>query len=361
MLSAASAVAGFVSVFASDFGGPAHFLAGVGDRAVGVSLGVLLALVCAIPALRLATAEPPAPEPASPPPVAQRVLAGVALVALLAWPLFGPGSGGRFEPLPWLLHGPAWLVVAGGALALALYLRGIGRGAAAVVALATAGTVAILLGLTRGLHGFATVSIDEVAGGLMFAISSGYAALGGLAVVGLPLLDRERGQAERRGGRGGTPGRARLPPGGAAAARLHGPARHGADGEAGRVGDRTRNVSSCRRSAHRTLPSAATIASLMNTILTARASIRDRGRRRGGPTSPSAPPGGVPLAPPPGTRGYESRSACSAARCASVSVVSWRSSGSGWSQPMASGACGPTSNLRYWTDETRVSPTCRSS
>ena len=197
VLSAASAVAGFVSVFASDFGGPAHFLAGLGDRAVGVSLGVLLALVCAIPALCLATAEPPAPEPASPPPVAQRVLAGVALVALLAWPLFGPGSGDRFEPLPWLLHGPAWLVVAGGALALALYLRGIGRGPAAVVALATAGTVAILLGLTRGLHGFATVSIDEVAGGLMFAISSGYAALGGLAVAGLPFLDRDAGAGRK--------------------------------------------------------------------------------------------------------------------------------------------------------------------
>jgi hypothetical protein len=194
VLSAASAVAGFVSVFSSDFGGPARFLAGVGDRAVGVSLGVLLALVCAIPALRLATAEPPAPAPDSPPGSVQRALAGVALVALLAWRLLGPGSGGRFEPLPWLLDGPAWLVVAGGGLALALYLRGIGRGAAAVVALATAGTVAILLGLTRGLHGFATVSIDEVAGGLMFAISSAYAALGGLAVIGLPLLDRDAGE-----------------------------------------------------------------------------------------------------------------------------------------------------------------------
>lgn len=194
VLSAASAVAGFVSVFSSDFGGIARFLAGVGDRAVGVSLGVVLASVCAIPALRLAAGEPPAPEPASPPASVQRVLAGVVLVALLAWPLLGPGSGGRFEPLPWLLDGPAWLVVAGGSLALALYLRGIGRGAATVVALAAAGTVAILLGLTRGLHGFATVSVDEVAGGLMFAISSGYAALGGLAVVGLPLLDRDAGE-----------------------------------------------------------------------------------------------------------------------------------------------------------------------
>jgi hypothetical protein len=93
--------------------------------------------------------------------------------------------------VPWLLHGPAWLVVAGGALVFALYLRGIGRGASIVVGLGGAGSVGVLLGLTRGLHGFATVSIEDVAGGLMFAISSGYAALAGLAVVGLPLLDRD--------------------------------------------------------------------------------------------------------------------------------------------------------------------------
>jgi hypothetical protein len=191
VLSAASAIAGFVSVFSTESSGIARFLAGVGDRAVGVSLGVLLAVVSAIPALRLLPTEEPVTEAAPPLPAGQRVLAAVALLALLAWPLLGPGSGDRFEPLPWLLHWPAWLVVAGGALALGFYLRGIGRGAAIVVGLAAAGTMAIVLGLTRGLHGFATVSIGDVAGGLMFAISSGYAALAGLAIVGLPLLDRD--------------------------------------------------------------------------------------------------------------------------------------------------------------------------
>ena len=189
VLSAVAAVAGFVTVLCSDFGSLSRFASGVGDRAAGVALGVLFAVVFAIPALRSLPSDELPPEAAAAPPPWQRVLGGLALVTLLAWPLLGHVPGGQFEPRGWLLNGPAWLVTMGGTLALALYLRGIGRGASVVVGLGGAGSVGVLLGLTRGLHGFATVSIADVAGGLMFAISSGYGALAGLAAVGLPLLD----------------------------------------------------------------------------------------------------------------------------------------------------------------------------
>jgi hypothetical protein len=198
VLSAAAAVAGLVWVLCSDFGSLSRFVSGVGDRAAGVALGVLFAVVFAIPAIRARPSDEPTPEePAAAPPWWQRGLGVVALLALLAWPLFGRAPGSSFEPVSWLLDGPAWLVTAGGALALALYLRPIGAGASVVVGLGTAGTVATLLGVTRSLHGFATVSIAEVAGGLMFAISSGYAALAGLVAVGLPLLDRDAREGRR--------------------------------------------------------------------------------------------------------------------------------------------------------------------
>jgi hypothetical protein len=191
LLSAASAVTGFVAVLAADPGGLARLLGGVGERAAGVTVGVLVAVVSSLAALRLrAGAEGPS-ETSPPPSVWQLALGGAALAALLAWPLVGHGPGERFGPVSWLFHGPAWLVTAGGALAVALYLRELRRGAALTVALGAAGTVAILLGLARGLHGFATRSIDDVAGGLTFALSSGYAALVGLAAAGLPLLDRD--------------------------------------------------------------------------------------------------------------------------------------------------------------------------
>jgi hypothetical protein len=197
VLSAASAIAGFVSVLCSDFGGLSRFVSGVGDRAAGVALGVVFAVVFAIPALRFLPTGAPEPEAAAAPRWWQRVLGAVVLVPLLCWPLLGHDPGGQFEPRSWLLNGPAWLVTGGGTLALALYLRGIGRGASTVVGAGGAGTVAVLLGLTRGLHGFATTSIGEVAGGLMFAISSGYAALVGLAVLGLPLLDWDAREGRR--------------------------------------------------------------------------------------------------------------------------------------------------------------------
>jgi hypothetical protein len=189
VLSATSAVAGLVSVLCSDFGTLSRFVAGVGDRSTGVALGVLFAVAFAIPAIRLLPSAGAAAEPSPPAAAWPRALGAVVLLALLAWPLLSHGPGGQFEPRPWLLNGPAWLVVAGGALAFALYLRAIGSGASVVVGLAGAGAIGVLLGLTRGLHGFATASIADVAGGLMFAISSAYAALAGLVVVGLPLLD----------------------------------------------------------------------------------------------------------------------------------------------------------------------------
>jgi hypothetical protein len=202
VLSATTAVAGLVSVLCSDFGTLSRFVSGVGDRATGVALGVLFAVVFAVPAIRLL---PSAAVPAAPPPPApwQRVLGVVVLLALLALPLLGHGPGAQFEPRSWLLNGPAWLVTAGAALAIALYLRTTGPGSAVVAGLGGAGAIGLLLGLTRGLHGFAVASIADVAGGLMFAISSSYAALAGLAVVGLPLLDRDA----REGGR--TPAAAR--------------------------------------------------------------------------------------------------------------------------------------------------------
>jgi hypothetical protein len=191
LLSATGALAGFVSVLASDPGSLARVLAGLGERAAGVALGALTAVVSALVALSLSSVAGPKPRvAAASPSVGQRGVGFVVLLALFAWPLASPGSE-QFQPLAWLLHPPAVLVTLGGALALALYLRETGRGAAVVAGLAGSGTIAALLGIVLALHGFATVRVEDVAGGIMLAVSSGYVALFGLLAIGLPLLDRD--------------------------------------------------------------------------------------------------------------------------------------------------------------------------
>ena len=174
LLSAVGALAGFVSVLASDPGSLARVLAGMGERAAGVALGALTAVVSALVALSFSAGvgpKPPAVAAASP-SVLQRGLGFVVLLALFAWPLASRGTE-QFQPLAWLLHPPAVLVTLGGALALALYLREIGRGASVVAGLAGSGTIATLLGVVLALRGFATVRIEDVAGGIMLAVSSG--------------------------------------------------------------------------------------------------------------------------------------------------------------------------------------------
>jgi hypothetical protein len=100
VLSATTAVAGLVSVLCSDFGTISRFVSGVGDRATGVALGALFAVVLAIPALRILPSADTPPEQGPPPPTWQRVLGVVLLLALLAWPVLAQGEGGQFEPRP---------------------------------------------------------------------------------------------------------------------------------------------------------------------------------------------------------------------------------------------------------------------
>ncbi|HSW28045.1 MAG TPA: hypothetical protein VLH75_01010 [Longimicrobiales bacterium] len=58
------------------------------------------------------------------------------------------------------------------------------------LAIGWAGTVAALLGLAKAGHGFATSSIEFVAGALTFMLCACFVSLVVMAVVGFPLYDR---------------------------------------------------------------------------------------------------------------------------------------------------------------------------
>lgn len=182
----------------SSLGGLAASLLGIAFVSVA---GVALAGVMALPPLHLRMRSGPvadapvAEQAASSPPASDRLAAwagGLLLLAVLAWALALSDLGTR--PATWLLHWPAVLVVAGTTVAIALYLGDPSSGTTLTASLTAAGTLGTLAGLAQALHGFGAASIEVVTSGIVLALGSSFSALTGLAMIGLPRLDRATAQ-----------------------------------------------------------------------------------------------------------------------------------------------------------------------
>lgn len=97
-------------------------------------------------------------------------------------------------PLPLgkaLLHGPAVLVVGGGAVVLALFMgRAVGA-RAWTLGFAMTGAIGLLMGLIQALFGFAHTDVREISSAVAFIITAAALSLLGLAAVAAPLEDRE--------------------------------------------------------------------------------------------------------------------------------------------------------------------------
>jgi hypothetical protein len=184
---------------------PALIVERLGEQVFGPWVtGLALAALCALPASRVAPTSAGFPLPASEesavprarrarplrPETALGYVLLLALLALLAHFFPTPGARPSPRPIDWLLHGPAWLAVGAGAVAIALYLGEVRRGRSLTLGLAGAGSVGALLGLLQAFHGFASAAITLVAGGLVFSLSACVATLVGLGAVSLPLEDR---------------------------------------------------------------------------------------------------------------------------------------------------------------------------
>jgi hypothetical protein len=177
--------------------------------------GLVLAVVCLVPAMKIAgqvekgrsSENPPAAGISRPAPartfMIERMASYVGIAAVLvptALPqVQGYPQGVNLPIGKVMLHGPAILVVFGGAIALALFM---GAGARALtLGFAMTGLIALLLGLIQALFGFVHTSIQEISNALAFIISASSFALLGLVAVAAPLEDREimEGRRERPG------------------------------------------------------------------------------------------------------------------------------------------------------------------
>ena len=180
--------------------------------------GLVLAVVCLIPEMKLAggaeknrlLGEPRSASGAGIGPRAVRraittdriigyVLFAAVIGLTVAFIIKGQPPSGELPIAMLLLHWPAYLVVLGGSVALALFV-GAGAGARAwTLGFAMTGLIALLMGLIQALFGFVHRNIGEIASAVAFIISASSLTLLGLIAVAAPLGDREVMEGRREG------------------------------------------------------------------------------------------------------------------------------------------------------------------
>jgi len=173
--------------------------------------GLVLAVVCLVPAMKLrekaggkARLEAGGPVRLAFGAVTiDRIIGYVLFAAVLALTVIfiveGQPQAGPLPMAKLLFHGPAVLVVLGGAIALALF-TGAGAGARALtLGFAVTGLIALLTGLIQALFGFVHTSIAEISAAVAFIISASTLTLFGLVAVAAPLEDREVMEGRREG------------------------------------------------------------------------------------------------------------------------------------------------------------------
>jgi hypothetical protein len=201
--------------FTIALGGGSGGIAAVSGRMIQsfivILYGLVIAVICLVPAMKLAGQAGQAPDagisgtgPVQP-LLFERVTGGVLFAAVLGLTVFFLGQGSpQNGPLPIakvMLHGPAILVVFGGAIALALFMGACAGAQALTLGFAMTGLIALLAGLIQALFGFVHTNIQEIAAAVAFIISASLFALLGLVVIAAPLEDRDvmEGRRERPG------------------------------------------------------------------------------------------------------------------------------------------------------------------
>lgn len=172
------------------------------DSLLAALYGMVLSVVCYVPCWKLERRHRcPSPSDGT----ASSVLAGrdkirtwnfghivgfVLFVAILVSTVLQSPVAGIGAALGWIAYWPSLLVVFGGTLALMLFLGNAARPSALSPGFAVTGLIGSLFGFIQVLRGISAGSIAEISYALTFILSSCFAALLGMFLVGAPLEDR---------------------------------------------------------------------------------------------------------------------------------------------------------------------------
>jgi hypothetical protein len=127
------------------------------------------------------------------------ILFGAVLALTVVFILKGQPPAGGLPIGKLLLHAPAYLVVIGGAIALALFAGAAPGARAWTLGFAMTGLIGLFMGLIQALFGFVHRDVGEIATAVAFIISAASLTLLGLVAVAAPLEDREVMDGRREG------------------------------------------------------------------------------------------------------------------------------------------------------------------
>jgi flagellar motor component MotA len=189
MLGVLGTVIGFVIMLKGPSSSIAAFGSGTAKAFLTTLYGVILAALCAVPALVLRkklnneSQEPqPLPEAGKSQPVRlENIIGYLVFIAVMVWAV-----SHAYEVF---FHWPSLLVVVGWALALLLLLGDAVTGHSVTVSFAFTGLVGIFFGMVRFLNGTGG-SIQDAAAGITFSILSCAFAILGIILAGMPMEDR---------------------------------------------------------------------------------------------------------------------------------------------------------------------------
>lgn len=195
----------FIVALCTMSGGIAEVATRMATSFLATVYGMVLAVICAVPAWKLGEILRLKPAVNAPNTIAkpeaslakslrfENVLGYLLFLVAVAWTTFKPVLGMaylNFSPFDWVLYWPSLLVVVGGTIVLVLFVGGAAAGRVLTPAFAVTGLVGSLLGFIQALLGIAGKVISTVSAGITFVIASCFMALLGMMLVGAPWEDR---------------------------------------------------------------------------------------------------------------------------------------------------------------------------
>ncbi len=197
-----SVILGFEAMKTEESAGVLAVIGSMTRSLLGSFYGILLAVICLIPCWKLMAklqSRSPlsnvnggeTPSSIGRPGVRYGTVIGYILfLSIFALTIPPLSKSALWNALPSIVYWPSVLVVLGGVAAMVLFMGGVNAGPPLSMSFACMGLIGFLIAFIQMLLGIGSSKIGSVASALVFVLSSCFAALLGMILVGAPLEDR---------------------------------------------------------------------------------------------------------------------------------------------------------------------------